>query len=46
VPIWVLTSKGSSCNRCHHLVKTFWGWLDQQLPDGTVILNYDDPPPF
>jgi hypothetical protein len=25
--------------RIHHLVKTFWGWRDQQLPDGTVILN-------
>lgn len=24
--------------RAHHLVKTFWGWRDQQLPDGTVIL--------
>jgi hypothetical protein len=23
--------------RFHHLVKTFWGWRDQQLPDGTVI---------
>ena len=23
--------------RTHHLVKTFWGWRDQQLPDGTVI---------
>jgi hypothetical protein len=23
--------------RKHHLLKTFWGWLDQQLPDGTVI---------
>ena len=23
--------------RLHHLVKTFWGWRDQQLPDGTVI---------
>jgi hypothetical protein len=21
----------------HHLLKTFWGWRDQQLPDGTVI---------
>lgn len=21
----------------HHLVKTFWGWRDRQLPDGTVI---------
>ena len=20
-------------------MKTFWGWRDQQLPDGTVILN-------
>jgi hypothetical protein len=20
-------------------VKTFWGWRDQQLPDGTIILN-------
>jgi hypothetical protein len=24
---------------CHHLVKTFWGWHDWQLPDGTVILT-------
>jgi hypothetical protein len=24
--------------RTHHLVKTFWGWRDKQLPDGTVIL--------
>jgi hypothetical protein len=23
--------------RFHHLMKTFWGWKDQQLPDGTVI---------
>lgn len=23
--------------RFHHLLKTFWGWQDQQLPDGTVI---------
>ncbi|KAA0096730.1 DUF222 domain-containing protein [Mycolicibacterium sp. P1-18] len=23
--------------RFHHLVKTFWGWRDEQLPDGTVI---------
>jgi hypothetical protein len=22
-----------------HLVKTFWGWQDKQLPDGTVILK-------
>ena len=23
--------------RFHHLVKTFWGWSDEQLQDGTVI---------
>jgi hypothetical protein len=23
--------------RLHHLIKTFWGWHDQQLPDGVVI---------
>ena len=23
--------------RKHHLLKTFWGWLDRQLPDGTVL---------
>ena len=23
--------------RFHHLLKTFWGWKDKQLPDGTVI---------
>ena len=23
--------------RMHHLLKTFWGWRDKQLPDGTVI---------
>lgn len=23
--------------RCHHLIKTFWGWRDRQLPDGAVI---------
>jgi uncharacterized protein DUF222 len=25
--------------RTHHLVKTFWGWAEKQLPDGTLILN-------
>ena len=24
---------------CHHLVKTFWGWHDNQLPDGTLIVT-------
>ena len=23
--------------RKHHLLKTFWGWQDQQIPDGTVV---------
>jgi hypothetical protein len=23
--------------RAHHLLKTFWGWHDKQLPDATVI---------
>jgi hypothetical protein len=25
--------------RTHHLVKTFWGWREKQLPDGTLILT-------
>lgn len=25
--------------RTHHLVKTFWGWREQQLPDGSLILR-------
>ncbi|OBF04877.1 hypothetical protein A5730_17790 [Mycobacterium sp. ACS4054] len=25
--------------RAHHLVKTFWGWREKQLPDGTLILT-------
>ncbi|OBL08899.1 hypothetical protein A5646_11780 [Mycobacterium sp. 1245499.0] len=25
--------------RAHHLVKTFWGWQEKQLPDGTLILT-------
>ncbi|QUR67651.1 HNH endonuclease signature motif containing protein [Mycobacterium spongiae] len=25
--------------RTHHLVKTFWGWRDQPLSDGTVIVT-------
>jgi hypothetical protein len=29
--------KCSLASRGHHLLKTFCGWLDRQLPDGTVI---------
>ena len=25
--------------RTHHLVKTFWGWREKQLPDGALILT-------
>ncbi len=25
--------------RTHHLVKTFWGWQEKQLPDATLILT-------
>ncbi|WP_197515956.1 HNH endonuclease signature motif containing protein, partial [Mycobacterium sp. 1465703.0] len=25
--------------RTHHLVKTFWGWAEQQLADGTLIVT-------
>ena len=25
--------------RLHHLLKTFWGWTEKQLPDGTLILT-------
>jgi hypothetical protein len=25
--------------RTHHLVKTFWGWREHQLPDATLILT-------
>ncbi len=28
--------------RLHHLLKTFWGWRDEQLPDGTVIWRLPD----
>jgi hypothetical protein len=28
--------------RDHHILKTFWGWRDQQLPDGTVIWKLPD----
>jgi hypothetical protein len=26
----------------HHLLKTFWGWRDKQLPDATVIWTMPD----
>jgi len=28
--------------RLHHLLKTFWGWQDEQLADGTVIWTLPD----
>ena len=28
--------------RFHHIIKTFWGWRDCQLPDGTVIWDLPD----
>src|SRR6202021_2545997 len=28
--------------RLHHLLKTFWGWQDTQVPDGTVIWQLPD----
>lgn len=28
--------------RWHHLIKTFWGWTDRQLADGTVIWTHPD----
>jgi hypothetical protein len=32
-----------SCKcRTHHLAKTFWGWRDQQLPDGTLVWTLPD----
>ena len=34
-----LLLKCSLASRCHHLVKTFWGWGEKQLPDGTLILT-------
>ena len=34
-----MSLKCSLASRCHHLVKTFWGWTDKQLADGTLILT-------
>ena len=36
------TSNLKSLCRLHHLMKTFWGWRDEQLPDGTVIWRLPD----
>jgi hypothetical protein len=27
-------------SRFHHLLKTFWGWTEWQLADGTMIFNF------
>jgi hypothetical protein len=38
--VWVSRLEHLKCSsrvRCHHLLKTFRGWLDRQRPDGTVI---------
>jgi Domain of unknown function (DUF222) len=32
--------------RTHHLLKTFWGWTEQQLPDGTLILTSPGGPTY
>ncbi|WP_155770140.1 HNH endonuclease signature motif containing protein, partial [Mycobacterium asiaticum] len=32
--------------RWHHLIKTFWGWTDRQLADGTVIWTHPDGPTY
>ncbi|WP_301146226.1 HNH endonuclease signature motif containing protein [Mycobacterium simiae] len=32
--------------RQHHLLKTFWGWQDRQLPDGTVIWTLPGGPTY
>lgn len=34
---WTHASNLKALCRKHHLLKTFWGWQDKQLPDGTVI---------
>jgi hypothetical protein len=35
----ILSLKCSSRSRPRHSLKTFGGWRDKQLPDGTVILT-------
>ena len=40
---WPAGPTHASNNKCycriHHLIKTFGGWCDQQLPDGTIVLT-------
>ena len=40
---WPFGPTHASNSRClcrkHHLLKTFWGWTDQQFPDGTIGWN-------
>ena len=35
---WALLN-GNLASRNHHLLKTFWGWTEKQLADGTLILT-------
>jgi hypothetical protein len=39
---WTHASNLKALCRKHHLLKTFGGWLDKQLPDGTVIWRLPD----
>jgi hypothetical protein len=34
-----ISLEGTSHNPCLHSAKTFWGWQERQLPDGTLILT-------
>jgi hypothetical protein len=39
---WTHASNLKALCRKHHLLKTFGGWIDKQLPDGTVIWRLPD----
>jgi hypothetical protein len=39
---WTHASNLKALCRKHHLLKTFGGWCDKQLPDGTVIWQLPD----
>jgi len=39
---WTHASNLKALCRKHHLLKTFGGWRDKQLPDGTVIWHLPD----